>query len=446
MADAIQAVPLLPAQRAELEDSVSLPMAELHISDTIQQAQGAFHMQSLLAMVAILALGLFLIYRLVGKALAPLDTLTCRIRERTAADLAQPVEIPDSGDEAAALALAFNQMSQRLNQVFVMQRNFSRNAAHEFRTPLAVLKTRIGLFRKKQDFRPQATLELLQIVEGEVDRLSAMVSELLELTNLERASRGERLSSGQLIRSAADQAAPQAEARSITILVDAAPCTLAGNAELLRQAVCNLVENAVKYSPAGSVVHIAGHRDGEWFQIVVADQGPGIPESLRQRIFEPFFRVDDSRSRQLGGAGLGLALVRAIAEFHGGAVYVEKSRGAGSRFVLKLPCRTGVLRRIEIQLTSFVRRDRRKRLAAVIFMPLAVASCLSVRRPLGLSFWAEDALRREPPSGSLPPTRGGAVCVQTFEDISVSANAIPRCLSIQPCNLCATYSRKAPEI
>ena len=113
---------------------------------------------------------------------------------------------------------------------------------------------------------------------------------------------------------------------------------LAGNAELLRQAVCNLVENAVKYSPAGSVVHIAGHRDGEWFQIVVADQGPGIPESLRQRIFEPFFRVDDSRSRQLGGAGLGLALVRAIAEFHGGAVYVEKSRGAGSRFVLKLPC------------------------------------------------------------------------------------------------------------
>lgn len=161
MADAIQAVPLLPAQRAELEDSVSLPMAELHISDTIQQAQGAFHMQSLLAMVAILALGLFLIYRLVGKALAPLDTLTCQIRERTAADLAQPVEIPDSGDEAAALALAFNQMSQRLNQVFVMQRNFSRSAAHEFRTPLAVLKTRIGLFRKKQDFSPQTTEDFL---------------------------------------------------------------------------------------------------------------------------------------------------------------------------------------------------------------------------------------------------------------------------------------------
>ena len=337
-ADAIQAVPLLPAQSAELEGGVSLPMAELNVSDTIQQAQGMFHMQSLLAMVAILALGLFLIYRLVGKALAPLDTLTRQIRERTAADLAQPVEIPDSGDEVAALALAFNQMSQRLNQVFVMQKNFSRNAAHEFRTPLAVLKTRIGLFRKKQDFHPQATLERLQIVEGEVDRLSAMVGGLLELTNLERASCGEQLSAGQLIRSAADQAAPQAEARRISIFVDAAPCTLAGNAELLRQAVYNLVENAVKYNPAGGAVHIAGRRDGEWFQIVVADQGPGIPEELRQRIFEPFFRVDDSRSRQLGGAGLGLALVRAIAEFHGGTVRIEENdTGVGSRFVLELP-------------------------------------------------------------------------------------------------------------
>ena len=336
MADAIEAIPLQPA--VALNGGSSSPMEELSLAQATLPVRRLFRVQSLLAMVAILALGLFLIYRLVGKALAPLDTLTRQIRERTAADLAQPVEIPDSGDEVAALALAFNQMSQRLNQVFVMQKNFSRNAAHEFRTPLAVLKTRIGLFRKKQDFHPQATLELLQIVEGEVDRLSAMVGGLLELTNLERASCGEQLSAGQLIRSAADQAAPQAEARRISIFVDAAPCTLAGNAELLRQAVYNLVENAVKYNPAGGAVHIAGRRDGEWFQIVVADQGPGIPEELRQRIFEPFFRVDDSRSRQLGGAGLGLALVRAIAEFHGGTVRIEENdTGVGSRFVLELP-------------------------------------------------------------------------------------------------------------
>lgn len=338
MADAIQAVPLLPAQRAELEDSVSLPMAELHISDTIQQAQGAFHMQSLLAMVAILALGLFLIYRLVGKALAPLDTLTCQIRERTAADLAQPVEIPDSGDEAAAVALAFNQMSQRLNQVFVMQRNFSRNAAHEFRTPLAVLKTRIGLFRKKQDFRPQATLELLQIVEGEVDRLVRHGERTLGADQsgagiprraaLLRPADPERRGPGRPPGGSAEHH----HFGGCRALYPGRKCRAAPAGGMQSGGKCRQVQ------PAGSVVHIAGHRDGEWFQIVVADQGPGIPESLRQRIFEPFFRVDDSRSRQLGGAGLGLALVRAIAEFHGGAVYVEKSRGAGSRFVLKLPC------------------------------------------------------------------------------------------------------------
>ena len=168
--------------------------------------------------------------------------------------------------------------------------------------------------------------------------MSAMVSELLELTNLERASRGERLSSGQLIRSAADQAAPRRKrgASPFWWMPRPVPWPEMQSCSGRRYAIWWKMPS--KYSPAGSVVHIAGHRDGEWFQIVVADQGPGIPESLRQRIFEPFFRVDDSRSRQLGGAGLGLALVRAIAEFHGGAVYVEKSRGAGSRFVLKLPC------------------------------------------------------------------------------------------------------------
>ena len=120
-----------------------------------------------------------LIYRLVGKALAPLDGLTRQIRERTAEDLARPLELPDSGDEVAELARAFNQMSWRLNQAFVLQKNFSHNAAHEFRAPLAILKARIGLFRKKQDFQPQATLKFLGILESEADRLSAVVGSLL---------------------------------------------------------------------------------------------------------------------------------------------------------------------------------------------------------------------------------------------------------------------------
>lgn len=340
MADTIQAAPVLPAQEAAADAAASLPMMELEASETVRLARGTFHVQSLFAMAAILAAGLFLIYRLVGKALAPLDRLAAQIRVRTAEELDRPLAVPDSGDEVAELARAFNQMSRRLNQVFVMQKNFSHNAAHEFRTPLAILKTRIGLFRKKRDFRPEATQDFLQIMEGEVDRLSAMVDSLLELANLEQVERSGRTSAEQLIQRAVEEIRPAAAARRVSVLVDAAsPCPLTGNERLLQRAVFNLLENAVKYSPIGSTVCVLARQVDDLCRIEVTDQGPGIPPEYRQRIFEPFFRVDDARSRQQGGTGLGLALVRAAAEAHGGAVCVEGSPAGGSRFLLELPCR-----------------------------------------------------------------------------------------------------------
>ena len=340
MADTIQAAPVLPAQEAAADAAASLPMMELEASETVRLARGTFHVQSLFAMAAILAAGLFLIYRLVGKALAPLDRLAAQIRVRTAEELDRPLAVPDSGDEVAELARAFNQMSRRLNQVFVMQKNFSHNAAHEFRTPLAILKMRIGLFRKKRDFRPEATQDFLQIMEGEVDRLSAMVDSLLELANLEQVERSGRTSAEQLIQRAVEEIRPAAAARRVSVLVDAAsPCPLTGNERLLQRAVFNLLENAVKYSPIGSTVCVLARQVDDLCRIEVTDQGPGIPPEYRQRIFEPFFRVDDARSRQQGGTGLGLALVRAAAEAHGGAVCVEGSPAGGSRFLLELPCR-----------------------------------------------------------------------------------------------------------
>ena len=260
MVDTIQAVPVLPAQDAAGDVNASLPMMELETHETVRQARGIFHLQSLLAMAAVLTIGLFLIYRLVGKALAPLDELSSQIRGRTAEDLEQPLDITDSGDEVAQLARAFNQMSQRLNQVFVMQKNFSHNAAHEFRTPLSILKTRIGLFRKKRDFRPEAVQDFLQIMEGEVDRLSDMVNSLLELTNLEQMERNERISAEQLIQRAVNEIEFAAAERHISLLVDVTPCTLTGNERLLQRAVFNLLENAVKYSPMGGTVHVSGRQ------------------------------------------------------------------------------------------------------------------------------------------------------------------------------------------
>ena len=337
LADTITAVPLEPAQSVPSTVIDGQPSLIAPAAPAIQQAQRIFHTQSLLATAAILAMGLLLIYLLVGHALAPLKDLNAQIQRRTAKDLDRPLSIPDRGDEVTQLAQSFQELSQRLSRAFVMQRSFSQNAAHEFRTPLAVLKTRIGLFRKKQDFTPQATGAFLDILEGEVDRLSGMVDSLLKLTNLEQVPRTDQVELQELLGQVADDMSPLASGKGSVLLVNSAPGTITGSRELLRRALFNLVENAVKYGPEGGQVRLCAELDGTDMVISVADQGPGIPPELRERIFEPFFRVDTARSRELGGAGLGLSLVRAIAEVHGGSVWVEEHQAGGNRFVLRLP-------------------------------------------------------------------------------------------------------------
>jgi signal transduction histidine kinase len=341
MMDQIHLVPIASAQTAEAADLVPetdwMPVTEA--TPVLQQAQRVFHAQSLLAMAAILGIGLLLIYHLVGKALAPLRQLSAQIQDRTVQDLAQPLSVPNSGDEVMELARSFNELSQRLDRAFVMQRSFSQNAAHEFRTPLAVLKTRVGLFRKKRDFAPQATEAFLGILESEVDRLSGMVDSLLKLTNLEQVPRTDRIGLEELLDQVREDGALLAADKGVAISVDAVPCALVGSRELLRRALFNLVENAVKYGPEGGQVWLRGELEGTEAVITVADQGPGIPPELRERIFEPFFRVDTARSRELGGTGLGLALVRAIVECHGGKA--EALSGGGGCFCIRLPALDG---------------------------------------------------------------------------------------------------------
>lgn len=202
---------------------------------------------------------------------------------------------------------------------------------------MAVLKTRIGLFRKKQDFAPQTTEEFLRILEDEVDRLSGMVDSLLKLTSLEQVPRTDRIELSELLHQVTEDVSSLFSGKGMHISTEAAPGSIQGSRELLRRALFNLVENAVKYGPEGGQVQISASLEGETAIIAVADQGPGIPQELRERVFEPFFRVDSARSRQSGGTGLGLALVRAIAELHGGSASVEEAPTGGARFTLKIP-------------------------------------------------------------------------------------------------------------
>lgn len=336
MADAIEAIPLEPAQAAEMTQS--LPMEQITLAqEATRPARQAFRFQSLAAMAVIVVLGCGMVYWLTGKALAPLHQLDAQIRGRTAADLSRPLPVPASADEVAGLTVSFNQMSRNLSRAFEQQKRFSQCAAHELRTPLAILKTRMSLFRKKGLCSTPETAALLDVLEEQTDRLSALVGDLLALANMEELERSQRVDVFQLLKRTEESLRDLANARQVRLVLDAVPGTVPGNAALLERALFNLGENAIKYNRPGGTVTIRSSIRGDTWQVEVADQGSGIPEALLEQVFEPFFRVDPSRSRQLGGAGLGLSLVRSIASLHGGQVRAESAEGQGSRFILTLP-------------------------------------------------------------------------------------------------------------
>lgn len=336
MADAIEAIPLQPAQT--VGSAQANAMEDLLPGQVTVPAREAFRLQSLAAMSVIVAVGCLMVYWLTGKALSPLHQLDQQIRSRTAADLNRPLPVPSSGDEVAGLTVSFNQMSQNLGAVFEQQKRFSQCAAHELRTPLAVLKTRMALFRKKGLCSTPETAELLNVLEEQTQRLSDLVSDLLALTNLDDLECRETIDVPQLLSDTAENLRELAQQHNILLQLHPQPGTVCGNRILLERAFYNLVENAIKYNRPNGTVKIDAVREGSQIRVEISDDGMGIPPQLREQVFEPFFRVDKSRSRQLGGAGLGLSMVRAIAERHSGRVWVEASQSGGSCFVVLLPC------------------------------------------------------------------------------------------------------------
>lgn len=335
MADAIEAVPLQPAQVVGAPQTA--PMENLSLAETTHLAREIFRIQSIIAMGIIVAVGCIMVYWLTGKALSPLHRLDEQIRSRTAADLGQPLPVPASADEVAGLTVSFNQMSQNLSKTFEQQKRFSQCAAHELRTPLAVLKTRIALFRKKGLCDTPQTAQLLEVLEEQTNRLSDLVGDLLALTNLDDLECSERIDMPQLLSRVAENLNELARKYNVTLALQAEPGTVPGNRALLERAFFNLVENGIKYNRPGGIVTVRAAPREDVFRVEIADEGIGIPQGLREQIFEPFFRVDKSRSRQLGGAGLGLSLVRAIADLHGGSVWAEDAPGRGSCFIMELP-------------------------------------------------------------------------------------------------------------
>ena len=323
----------------------------------IQETKEAFLLRSVIATTIIILLSSVCTYFLTKKTLTPLQKLTSEVSQIQAQNLSTQLAVPNSKDEIAQLTSSFNEMLTRLDNAFSTQKQFSANAAHELRTPLAVLQTNLEVFEKKQEPEMIEYRQLFTMIKEQTARLSQLVGTLLDMTNLKSVPRTDHVSLEELVDEVFCDLDPVAEKAGISIHFDDSSSqdlytdvhtpdasalnnnilNITGSYVLLYRAVYNLVENAIKYNrPNGSVTVSVKEKNGQ-AMILVKDTGIGISPENQKKIFDPFFRVDKSRSRAMGGAGLGLALVDSIAREHGGSVKVLESNEKGSIIALMLP-------------------------------------------------------------------------------------------------------------
>ena len=323
----------------------------------IQETKEDFLLRSVIATTIIILLSSVCTYFLTKKTLTPLQKLTSEVSQIQAQNLSTQLAVPNSKDEIAQLTSSFNEMLARLDNAFSTQKQFSANAAHELRTPLAVLQTNLEVFEKKQEPEMVEYQQLFTMIKEQTARLSQLVGTLLDMTNLKSVPRTDHVSLEELVDEVFCDLDPVAEKAGISIHFDDSSSqdwhtdvhtpdasalnnnirNITGSYVLLYRAVYNLVENAIKYNrPNGSVTVSVKEKNGQ-AMILVKDTGIGISPENQKKIFDPFFRVDKSRSRAMGGAVLGLALVDSIAREHGGSVKVLESNEKGSIIALMLP-------------------------------------------------------------------------------------------------------------
>ena len=303
----------------------------------VSGAQERFRTTNWYITAAITLLGGILAYFVSGHALRPLHRFAQQAERVEASNLSEIRLDEKTLPELRSLTHALNEMLERLSRGFDAQRQFVGNAAHELRTPLTLLQTQLELFPDEHpDILPESAAFLTSL-QGEVQRLSRLTHALLDMSDLQSVPRDDVILLSPMIDEVFADLAPLAERSGVSLSREGEDLTITGSDMLLCRLFFNLTENAVKYNrPGGAVKVSVQHGDGQAV-IRVADTGRGIPQELWQSIFQPFFRVDKSLSRELGGAGLGLPLVWEIARLHGGRVWVEESSEAGTTIAVELP-------------------------------------------------------------------------------------------------------------
>ena len=319
---------------ASFDPQLIAPNEELTI--VVDGAQGRFRTTNWYITAAVTLLSGILAYFVSGRALKPLRSFASQVEMVQMTNLADMKIDEDVLPEFKQLSRSFNQMLERLNNAFSAQRQFTGNAAHELRTPLALMQAQLELFSAEHpDVRPE-TAEFLTLLREQTERLTQMTRTLLEMSNLQQVARNECIQLAPMIEEIFTDLAPLSEKRGVTLTAEG-DGIMTGSDALIYRLIFNLTENAVKYNRPGGSVWVCVTQEPEKLLLRVSDTGCGIPEEYQRSIFQPFFRIDKSRSREYGGAGLGLSLVWEIANLHGGSVWVEESSEKGTTIAVGLP-------------------------------------------------------------------------------------------------------------
>ena len=309
-----------------------------NLTIVIYGAQNSFTATNWYITAAVTLLGGILAYFVSGRALRPLRSFVAQVEKVQPDNLADMKITEEVLPEFRQFSDSFNQMLERLDEGFTAQRQFTGNAAHELRTPLALMQAQVELFSAEHpDVLPE-TADFLRLLREQTERMTQMTRTLLEMCGLQAVPCTDHIELGPMIDEIFADLAPLAEKNNITLEREG-DGAMTGSDTLIYRLLFNLTENAIKYNRPGGAVRLSVTPEPEKLLIRVADTGRGIPEHFQRSVFQPFFRVDKSRSREYGGVGLGLSLVWEIVKLHGGTVCVENSSEAGTTVAVSLPLR-----------------------------------------------------------------------------------------------------------
>ena len=288
---------------------------------------------SLIITVLLALLGGVVTYFISGHALRPIREFSDKIEEVQAQNLSDSRIEENNVKELNQLGISYNKMLERLSEAFEIQRQFSANAAHELRTPLALMQVQLDLYNSASHPGNDAdTLQTIKMVTEQNDKLNRMVKTLLDMSELQTVGRDDKIILDAIVEEVLADLEPLAVEKNIKLIGKCEDATMIGSDILIYRLVYNLVENAIKYNHPFGQVTVTAYQRNKHVYLSVEDTGSGIPKELRERVFEPFFRVDKSRSRELGGVGLGLAFVREIVRVHDGSICIKSGKTGGTIF------------------------------------------------------------------------------------------------------------------